>query len=153
MKKFLIPLLLIVAIMMSTAIVEAADVPGFYQVGGRYLTFTGKEVDKKKAMRVYGYDCSVDLREDFAEQFMNSLYNFRLVGHYFNDYIKTSAETFEYWVFVYTRGKNVSTFVQRDYQRKRDYNAHLVVGRHKNWQRETTHFSIKIANGLTYGDD
>ena len=153
MKKFLIPFIVTFAIFIPTAIVEAADVPDFYQVGGRYLTFTGKEVGKKKAMRVYGYDCSVDLREDFAEQFMNSLYNFRLVGHYFNDYRRTSAETFETWVFVYTGGKNVSTFVQRDYQRKRDYNAHLVVGRHKNWQRETTHFSIRIANGLTYGDD
>lgn len=36
---------------------------------------------------------------------------------------------------------------------KRTYNANLVIGRHKNWQRETTHFSIRIANGLTYGDD
>ena len=153
MKKFFVPLLLAVAILIPTAIVEAADVPSFYQIGGRYLTFTGKEVDTKRAMRVYGYDCSIDLREDFAEQFMNSLYNFRLVGHYFNDYIKTSAETFEYWVFVYTGSKNISTFVQEDYQRNHLYNAHLVVGRHKDWQRAITHFSIKIANGLTYEED
>ena len=153
MKKFLLPLFLAFALIIPTAIVEAADVPSFYQIGSRYLTFTGKEVGRKQLLRVYGYDCSVDLRENFAEQFMNSLYNFKLVGHYFNDYRKTSAETFEYWVFIYTGSKSISTFVQKDPHTKRSYNAHLVVGKQKNWQRETTHFSIRIANGLTYGDD
>ena len=153
MKKFFVLCMLAFAMLIPTAVVEAADVPSFYQIGGRYLTFTGKEVGKKKPMRVYGYDCSVDLRENFAEQFMNSLYNFKMVGHYFNDYRRTSVETFEYWVFVYTGSKNVATFVQKDHHSGRTYNANLVVGRHKNWQRETTHFSIRIADGLTYGDD
>ena len=153
MKKFLLSLLVTVAILIPTIAVEAADVPSFSQIGSRYLTFTGKEVGKKQPIRIYGYDCSVDLKENFAEQFMNSLYNFKLVGHYFNDYRRTSAETFEYWVFVYTGSKSISTFVQKDHHNKRTYNAHLVIGRHKNWQRETTHFSIRIANGLTYGDD
>ena len=153
MKKFLMPLLLIVAIMIPTAIAEAADVPSFYQVGGNYLTFTGKEVGRKKPIRTYGYDCSIDLRENFAEQFMNNLYNFRLVGHFFNDYRRTSAETFEEWIFVYTGSKRVSTFVEKDHHSNRTYNANLVVGIRKNWQQETTHFFIRVANGLTYGDD
>ena len=152
MKKFLVPLVLAMAILIPTAQVSAADVPGFHQVGSQYLTFTGRE-NTGKGYRVYGYDCSVDLNENFAERFMNSLTNFRLIGHYFNDYRRTTAETFEYWVFTYTGSKNISSFVQKNYKNKQTYQANLVVGRHKNWQRETTHFSIQVANGLTYGED
>lgn len=152
MKKFLI-LLAAIILIFPASITYAADVPSFYQFGGRYLTFTGREDSAKKGLRVYGYDCSVDLNENFAERFMSNLSNFKLVGHYFNDYRRTSVETFEYWVFVYTGSKYVPQFIQKNYHNKQTYNANLVVGRHKNWQRETTHFSIRISNGLTYGED
>ena len=144
-------LVLAVFLIVPIANAQAADVPSFYQVGGRYLTFTGRE--NAANLRTYGYNCNVDLNENFAEHFMSSLSNFQMVGHYFNDYRRTSAETFEYWVFVYTGSKYAPSFIQKDYHKRQTYNAHLVVGRHKNWQRGTTHFSIKLSNGLTYGED
>ena len=82
MKKFLLPMLLTFALLVPTVQVQAADVPGFHQVGGRHLTFTGRE-NTKKGARVYGYDCSVDLKESFAEQYLRALvsnYGFVTVG-------------------------------------------------------------------------
>ena len=151
MKKFLLPLMLAVAILIPAAQTQAADVPGFYQVGGRYLTFTGRE-GTGNGYRVYGYDCSVDLNEDFAEEFMSSLSNFRLVGHFVNDY-KGKAKSRECWIFVYTGSKNVSKFEYKNMRDRKTYYGHLVVGRSKNWQTDITHFSIRVAYGLTYGED
>lgn len=48
MKKILM-LVLSVFLIVPMVKAQAADVPSFYQVGGRYLTFTGKEIGKKKA--------------------------------------------------------------------------------------------------------
>ena len=155
MKKFLLPMLLALAILIPSAQVQAADVPGFYQVGGRYLTFTGRE-DNGNGYRVYGYDCSVDLNEDFAERYMLALvnnYGFQFIGYFVNDYRRNSAEMFESWMFAYGGYKDVAVFIEKDRRNKQNYPANLVVRRHKNWQRETTHFSIKVAYGLTYGED
>lgn len=66
MKQFLLPILLAFALLVPTVQVKAADVPDFYQVGGRHLIFTGRK-NTTKGARVYGYDCSVDLKESFAE--------------------------------------------------------------------------------------
>ena len=135
---------------------QAADVPGFYQVGEGYLTFTGRE-DTSKGHRVYGYDCSVDLNENFAEQYMQALinnYNFRLIGHYVNDHRRSSATLYERWIFAYTGSKSVSSFEHKNIQDlKNPYYCHLVVGISNNWQTGIRHFSIRIAYGLTYGED
>lgn len=152
MKKIFLMFLLTTVILSPAIQAQAADVPGFYQFGGRHLTFTGKE-GTGNGYRVYGYDCSVDLNENFAERFMNSLGNFRLTGHYVNDYVKVNAKFRETWVFTYTGSKNVSRFIQKDYGRRQNYNAHLVVAKVKNWQTDITHFSIRVAYGLTYGED
>lgn len=143
-------------VIVSFTKVEAADVPGFYQVGSKYLTFTGRE-DTRKGCRVYGYDCDVDLQENFAERFMYSLiknYNFRLIGHYVNDYRRGQAKYYERWVFVYTGSKRVSTFEHKNMaDRKNPYYCHLVVGRSKDWNSGITHFSIRISYDLSYGED
>lgn len=158
MKNFLTALLLALTIILPTTFVEAAvDVPDFYQVGKDYLTFTGRE-DTGNGFRVYGYDCNIDLNENFAEQYMRALvnnYNFRLIGHYVNDYRRQPSVTlYERWVFAYTGSKNVSKFQHKNIQdRKNPYYCHLVVGRSKNWQSEITHFSVRVAYGLTYGGD
>lgn len=79
MKKFLM-LALAVFLIVPIAKAQAVDVPGFYQVGKNYLDFTGRE-NTGKGYRVYGYDCSVDLNENFAEMYMSALinnYNFQL---------------------------------------------------------------------------
>ena len=158
MKKFLLPLLLAVAILIPTVQAQAADVPGFYQVGRNYLTFTGREDETGKGYRVYGYDCSVDLNEDFAERYMQALmnnYGFRPIGHFVNDYRNSdSARLYENWVFVYTGSKRVSKFELFNYaDLNNPYYCHLNVSRTKDWNSEITHFSIRIAYGLTYGED
>ena len=154
MKKFLATFLLALAIAIPATFAEAADVPDFYQIGGRNLTFTGKEIGKNKPMRVYGYDCSVDLNENFAEQFMNNLSNFRLIGHYVNDYRRGQAKIWERWIFVYTGSKSPATFEHKNVKdRKNPYYCQLVVSRSKDWNTEITHFAVYVANGLTYGGD
>lgn len=49
MKKFLLPLVLTLAILIPTAAsVEAANVPDFLQVAGNYVRYTGVENNRKK---------------------------------------------------------------------------------------------------------
>ncbi len=154
MKKILM-LVLAVFLIVPIAKAQAADVPSFYQVGGRYLNFTGRE-NTKKGYRVYGYDCSVDLNEDFAEQYLSSLanYGFRFVDHYVNDYRRGQAKLFERWVFVYTGSKRVSNFEFMNHEdMKHPYYGHLVVGRSKNWQTGITYFSVYLSYDLTYAED
>ena len=142
------------AILIPSLQAQAADVPGFYQFGGRHLTFTGREDETSKGYRVYGYDCSVDLDEEFAEQFMNSLSNFRLVGHFVNDYRRGQAKLNESWVFEYTGSKRISKFELFNYADLHNpYYCHLNVSRRKDWNSEITHFAIRVAYGLTYGED
>ena len=43
MKKFLLPLFLAFALIIPTAIVEAADVPSFSRVAGNYVPFKLRE--------------------------------------------------------------------------------------------------------------
>ncbi len=157
MKKLLTVLLFALAIAIPATLAEAADVPGFYQVGSRYLTFTGRE-DISKGYRAYGYDCSVDLNEDFAERYMKALvsnYNFQFIDYYVNDYRnQASATLYERWIFAYTGSKRVSKFQHKNIQdRKNPYYCHLIVGRSNNWQTGIKHFSIRVAYGLTYGED
>ena len=157
MKKRFVTLFFALLVVISATFVEAADVPSFYQVGGRHLTFTGKEIGKYKPMRVYGYDCDIDLDEDFAEQYLSDLmnhYNFEPIGHYINDFTRGRARLYERWIFVYTGSKSISTFEHKNVEKlKSPYYCNLVVGRSKDWNTGITHFSVWIANGLTYGED
>lgn len=149
MKKFLM-LVLAFVLIIPIAKAQAADVPNFQDVGGNYLTFTGREVAAKKGYICYGYDCDIDLNENFAEQFINYLVQncgFQFAGHKFDDFTRTSAQTFEYWQFNYVGSKYVAPFQKS----KKSVPCHLEVGRSKNYQTGITHFSVRIANGLTYG--
>ena len=156
MKKIFSVVLMGIAVFISTAIVEAADVPGFYQVGENYLTFTGRE-DTSKGFRVYGYDCSVDLKEDFAERYLNALVNycdFQIIDHYVNDYRRGQAKMWDRWVLRYVGTKNASTFVHKNVNNlKNPYYCHLVVSRGKDWSTGITHFAISITYDLSYGED
>ena len=156
MKKVFLPMLLAWTIFTSAVQVEAADVPGFYQVGGNYLTFTGRE-NTSKGYRVYGYDCDVDLQENFAERYLNALvnnFNFSILDHYVNDYRRGQAKLWDVWVLRYNGYKNPSTFVHKNVAKlKSPYYCHLVVSRGKDWTTGITHFSIRVSNGLSYGED
>ena len=150
MKNFLTVFLLALAIALPATFAEAADVPGFYQFGRDYLYSRG--IDNGTGKRSYKYGCSVDFAEQYV-RYLTTNYDFELTGHFFNDYRRTSAETFEEWIFAYTGSKRVASFVEKDYQARRSYNANLVVGRHKNWEKGDTRFYIRVANGLTYDED
>ncbi|MBP3817861.1 MAG: hypothetical protein J6H31_06105 [Butyrivibrio sp.] len=157
MKKMYMLLIIAFTLFVAPmAHVAAADVPGFYQVGGNYLTFTGRE-DTSKGYRVYGYDCDVDLRENFAERYLNALvnnFNFSIVDHYVNDYRRGQAKMWDVWVLRYDGNKNPSTFVHKNPANLRNpYYCHLVVSRGKDWNTEITHFSVRISYDLSYGED
>lgn len=155
MKKFLIPFMLAVAILIPTAIVEAADVPSFYQIGGSYLTLT-ERADTEKGYRFYAYDCNIDLNEEFAEQFIKNLvndYNFRLAAHFINDYREDQSALYDTWILIYKGSKKISLFDTINYDNMQTYKGNLSIYRKKDWANKTTTFWIYIANGLTYEDD
>ena len=133
-----------------------ADVPDFGQFGSGYLSFTGRENSSNKRGNyvIYGYDCSVDLNENFAEQYMNYLvqnYPFQFIRHEYKEY-RTSATVRDHWYFRYTGSKNVRTFdALKPGSATSFVPCHLEVSRSKNFQTGVTHFAIFIVNGLTYG--
>lgn len=158
MKKFLLIFGLITfSMIFPFTNVKAADVPDFYQIGGQGLSFTGKEIGKNQPRRIYGYDCDVDLNRVLAERYIGLLlrnYDFQMVDHYVNDYRKGQAKLYERWIFIYTGSKSVSTFVHKNPANlKNPYYCHLIVGVSKDWQAGVTHFSVWVADGLTYGGD
>ena len=158
MKKFLLVFGLILSLTaISSAKVGAEDVPDFLEVDESLLTFTGKEVGRNQPKCTYGYDCDIDFDSDIVETYMDdlvSLYDFRLIGHYVNDYRRGQAKLYERWIFVYTGSKRVATFEHKNIQdRKNPYYCQLVVGRSRDWTTEITPFSVHVANGLTYGGD
>lgn len=128
------------------------DVPDFYALGGTNLTFTGKEV--WKGGRTYGFDCDVNTKENYIAQFIAALTRnklFEQIDHDYQDYIATSASTFETWYFVYKGNKNVSLF--KSFNPKnihQQHQNHLNVGVSHDFQRGIKHFSLRIADNLTY---
>lgn len=155
MKKFLLTMLAVL-IIFPAAKAAAADVPNFAQFGGGYLSFTGRETTSNSRGNyiTYGYDCSVDLRENFAEQFMNYLvqnYPFQFISHESKEY-KSSAKVRDYWYFRYVGSTNARTFdALRPGSAKSFVPCHLQFVRLKDFQSGVTHFSIRIASGLSYG--
>lgn len=149
MKKILM-LALAVVLVLPIATAQAADVPNFLQVTGNYVTQIDGQNLSKQGYRTYSYICSVDLRDNFAKQYVSLLlnnYDFKLIDHEFDDFIKTSAKTFEWWYFTYTGSKNVTA-------------AHEVIGpahwnvyvvEVKNYESGMKNFSIAVSYGLTYG--
>ena len=136
MKKFFIPLLLVLAILIPTAIVEAADVPSFSRVAGSYVPFKLREENRKNGRRTYYYECSVDLRENFATQYINLLRRSGLnyIGHEAKDWRRTSAQYLDKWILS-CRGQRVEVWQFR----------YFAQGRMT--------FSVKVPYGLTYEDD
>lgn len=156
MKKIL-TLVLAALIIFPAAAVQAADLPDFLQFGGSYLNFTGREntSNSRGNYITYGYDCSVDLRKNFAEQYMNYLvqnFPFQFISHESKEY-KSSAKVRDYWYFRYVGSKNARTFdALRPGSAKSFVPCHLQIVRLKDFQSGITHFSIRIASGLSYGN-
>lgn len=136
MKKFLLPILLAFVILIPTLEAQAADVPSFSRVAGNYVPFKTKEIWRKKDGRTYYYECSVDLRGNFAEQYINLLKKCGItyIGHESKDFRRTSAQYIDKWFFSY-RGKKIVFWNYR----------YFAEGRMT--------FSVHVPNGLTYEGD
>lgn len=73
MKKFLVLCMLAVAILIPTAIVEAADVPEFLSVVGNKAKYIGGQQIRERPGKVkhgnydtFAYQCDVDSGKDIA---------------------------------------------------------------------------------------
>lgn len=132
MKKFLFPMLLAFAILIPTVQAQAADLPDFRRVAGNYVR-DGERVHSRKGYYVYAYECSVDLRENFAEQYINLLQRSGLtyLNHKAEDYRRSSAMYIDKWYFR-CRGHSVELW------------------RVKYFSQGRTSFSLRVADGLTY---
>lgn len=157
MKKYLLFALAFFSVMIFIPALgaEAADVPDFRQVAGRYVQFTNNvrwSRDSLGSQRHYNYRCSVDLNENFAEQWVNLVQRsgiFSIIAH---DKKNFSSWSEEKWYFIYKGSKkNVPTFNtwEQDY-----YKVHLSLIKRQKYDKGTTEFSINVAPRLTYaGDD
>lgn len=149
MKKFLLTMLLAFAVMIPTTNVEAGDVPDFAQIGGNYVGFSGAE-NSTKGYILYTYTCNMENDRDLAEQFVRlvtSSYQFKLSGHYTQDFTKTSNTSWEHWYFDYRGSKYVVPFQRSN---REVYACHLEISKYRNGQTGVTHFSIRVADGLSY---
>lgn len=136
MKKFLLPMLLTFAVLISAVQVQAygiADVPDFREVAGNDVT-DGERVNSRKGYRVYAYSCPIDDDDDFAAEYVEYLIDWGLtqIGHEYKDYRRTSAQSVEKWFFT-CDGQRVE-FWQYNY-----------------YSEGRISFSVRVANGLTYG--
>ena len=149
MKKFFVPLLLAMLMLLPMAISEAADVPDFRTVAGNHVT-DDERVASKKGYNLYSYECDPDLKENFAERYVNLLlknYPFHLVDHHTNEY-PLSQYYIETWIFRYDGSKKISAFKMSN--KGKDYYCHLELNKYRHIDEETKSFAIRIANGLTY---
>ena len=94
MKKICILFMLVVAILIPTDVVNAVDVSSFSRVADNYAPFKTKDIWRNKTGLTYYYECSVDLRENFASQYINLLkqYGITYVGHESKDFRRTSTQ-------------------------------------------------------------
>ena len=144
MKNFFVPLLLAIALLLPTTITEAADVPDFRSVAGNSVSRGDWRQDSSYYAYVYG---SNTLNDNFIERYINLLqqkYPFKLINHDYNDWRSLSGQYLDIWTFRYTGSKRVSSpFL--------DGRGQFEIWRYKYFSEGRTSFSIKVADGLTYG--
>lgn len=149
MKKFFSAMFLAFVMIISTAAVEAADVPDFANFGRGYLGYSGAETSTK-GYTAYTYTCNIENDTGMAEEFVRNViaaYPFKLAGHYTQDYTQNSNTSWEHWYFTYKGNKYVAPF-QRSY--REIYSCHLEISRYRNGQTGVSHFTIRVADGLSY---
>ena len=135
MKKFLFSFLLAFTLIIPTTQAALEDVPDFREVAGYDVT-DGERVHSRKGFYVYAYNCPIDDDDNFAAEYVEYLTEWGLtpIGHDYKDFRRTSAQTVEKWFFS-CRGLRVE-FWQYNY-----YNEGRIS------------FSVRVADGLTYGGD
>ncbi len=156
MKRFLAVVLAIFAVLVAIPNVtaEAADVPDFRQVAGRQVKNTSRvrwSRDDLGRERHYLYGWSVDLDENFCEQYVNLIQRtglFKLIANNEGGYTNTKLTD---WYFVYVGPKkNVPTFRTREQDY---YDVHLSITKSANYRTGDTELTIHVAPRLTYGGD
>ena len=161
MKKFLSVIILSIAILIPTAMVEASDVPEFLSVVGNKATYIGGQQIREKPGKVkhgnyntFAYECDIDAFEDLAveySQYLMSSCPFKVVSGYEDDYIRTSAKRFTAVFFDYTGSKYVSKITHTCRHEKRDYSGNLVVLTTEDFQAGTAKIVVHVPVELTYG--
>ena len=155
MKKSVFIIFAILSLVLfGSVIAEAADVPDFRQITGRQARFTSVikhwNVNNRK---VYKYSWSVDLEENFVEQFVELIQRtglFELIGEEGYDSEHSSFES-SVWVFTYKGPKKrVPTFKTFEDD---PYDAHLYLRKWSDYKNGTVELSIWLAPRLTYGGD
>ena len=156
MKKFLVLCMLAVAILIPTAVVEAADVPEFLSVVGNKATYIGGQQirDKSGNYDTFAYQCDVDSGRDLAGEYCKYLiseYPFRFNDAFEEDYIKTSAKRFTVMFFNYTGSKQVGKITHTCMNERRDYHGHVVIWLTENFLEGTAQITVDVPIELTYG--
>ena len=133
MQKLLLTLFLAIAILIPTVQAQAADVPNFRRVAGDYVSGGERTHHDKKKMFCYSYECSTDLRQNFAEQYINLLRQrgILLVDHEENDWRATSAHYLDIWYFTY-KGEKIEFW------------------QYKYFDEGRISFTVRVADALTY---
>lgn len=127
MKKFLLPLVLALAILIPTFAVEAADVPDIRQISPNNIIPNYSIFDSDNS--VYVYECKGN-SYNYVVQFVQMLtrnYSFKLVDS------GKAGETYD-WELLYTGSKRLAP----------GYAFHISVGSERNA------IDIEIIKGLSY---
>ena len=93
------------------------------------------ENHRKKNIRTYHYECSLDLRESFAEQYVNLLRQsgFTLINHEVNDWRRLSPPRYlDKWILRYSEQQ-------------------VEIWKYQYFEQGRKSFSIVVPNGLSYG--
>lgn len=130
MKKFLLPLILAVAILIPTAQVSAANIPDIRQINSNiqpeYATFYAN-------YSTYSYNCK-NARQCAAQfvQMLTRNYSFKIVIN------SNAAEEFPEWTLVYTGSKKLPNI------HNANVSNHVIVSASSN------DIEIDIVKGLSY---
>ena len=143
MKKFL-PLLLAALIFIPAAAAQAADIPSFLRISGRNVTIGEVLPDH------ISYDCPLNLRENFIEQYLNLLRQnqFTLTEYTTEDFTKYSGLFIENWYLQYNGSKPVRFGTAKDTKGTHRYN--LKVRKFTYYEKNYKSFVIEWESGLTY---
>lgn len=137
MKKFLLPLILVLAILIPMAQVSAADITEFLQAvptARNYARYTGTENNRKECLNIYRYEWNSNLRENFGEQYVQFLTRngCSIVDHRVNDWRRVNAQYLDVWALRF-RGQQ------------------FEVWRYKYFSEGRTSFTVRVPYSLSYG--
>ena len=152
MKKFVMSLLLAIAIMIPTVTTKAADVPDFRSVAGNYASYAGTQ--RSNGYISYDYDCDLNVGDSLVQQYMQLLtgnYPFYYLGNEVNDATRSSAQKFVHLYFGYN-GSGYAQPANMGMRKKRNpVYCHVSIMVCYYYQQGVERIKIRVADGLSYG--